>query len=108
MGTSAPFVAAVELCRAIAPSDVPVLLSGETGTGKEALGAAVHRWSRRRGKAFVTCNCAAIPDALLESELFGHVRGAFAGASGDRGGSAATGRPGSTCGWSRPPAATSR
>ncbi|NYT63963.1 nitric oxide reductase transcriptional regulator NorR [Alcaligenaceae bacterium] len=70
----------------VADSDLPVLLLGETGVGKELFARRVHRHSRRRAKPMVHVNCAALPESLAESELFGHVKGAFSGATSDRAG----------------------
>jgi formate hydrogenlyase transcriptional activator len=80
IGTNAKFQAVLEVINMVAPVDSTVLIQGETGTGKEAIARAIHEASPRRQNRFVALNCAAIPSALLESELFGHERGAFTGA----------------------------
>jgi transcriptional regulator with GAF, ATPase, and Fis domain len=80
VGASEPMRELARLIRLVAPRSTTVLIEGETGTGKEVVAKALHRLSARAGKAFTVLNCAAIPEALLEAELFGHTRGAFTGA----------------------------
>ena len=80
IGSSPKFQAVLDEINIVAPSDCAVLIQGETGTGKEVIAQAIHEASPRRQSRFVALNCAAIPSALLESELFGHERGAFTGA----------------------------
>src|SRR5262245_38922122 len=80
VGQSAALRHVIDLIETVAPSDSTVLLLGETGTGKELVARAIHQLSRRRERTMVKLNCAAIPSGLLESELFGHERGAFTGA----------------------------
>jgi formate hydrogenlyase transcriptional activator len=80
IGNSPRLKAVLESVRIVAPADSTVLIQGETGTGKEMIARAIHNLGPRKGQAFVKVNCAAIPLGLLESELFGHERGAFTGA----------------------------
>ena len=80
VGSSAPMQELAGLIRMVAPRSTTVLIEGETGTGKEVVARALHRLSLRAARPFAVLNCAAIPEALLEAELFGHTRGAFTGA----------------------------
>jgi two-component system, NtrC family, nitrogen regulation response regulator NtrX len=84
IGESAPMAALRTLIERAAPSDLPVLILGENGTGKELVARAIHELSPRRGEPFVKMNCAAVPSELVESELFGHEKGAFSGAASQR------------------------
>lgn len=80
IGKSKSICKLIELSRRVAKSAATVVITGESGTGKEVFAKAIHNWSPRRQKPFVAINCSSIPEALLESELFGHVKGAFTGA----------------------------
>jgi transcriptional regulator with GAF, ATPase, and Fis domain len=84
VGESKPMMELARLIRLVAPRSSTVLIEGETGTGKELVARAVHQLSPRAGKPFVVVNCAAIPESLLEAEIFGHTRGAFTGAMQSR------------------------
>jgi two-component system response regulator AtoC len=86
IGSSPAMLPVFELIQQVAPTRSAVLVTGETGTGKELVARAVHDLSPRKDKLFIPLNCTAIPSDLLESELFGHVRGAFSGAHSDRAG----------------------
>ena len=84
IGKSQPMTRLFQLLETVAPTHSTILISGETGTGKEVVARAIHHNSGRRAHRFVALNCSAIPETLLEAELFGHVRGAFTGAVGNR------------------------
>jgi len=84
IGQSPALDSLIRSARIIAATDVTVFLKGETGTGKEVFATAIQQSSTRANKAFITLNCAALPESLIESELFGHKKGSFTGASSDK------------------------
>ena len=84
IGESEPMIKIKELIRKVGPTDSTVLISGESGTGKELVARAIHRYSSRKEKPFVTVDCGSLVENLFESELFGHVKGAFTGAIASR------------------------
>ncbi len=84
VGKSRKFLEVLKLAETVAPTDSTVLISGESGTGKEIVARYVHNLSDRAGGPFISINCAALPESLLESELFGHIKGAFTGAVRDK------------------------
>jgi transcriptional regulator with PAS, ATPase and Fis domain len=84
VGKSPIFLQAIALAEKVAVTDAPVLLTGETGTGKEVFAQAIHQASTRKEKNFVALNCSTFSREILESELFGHVQGAFTGANKDK------------------------
>lgn len=83
-GDNPKLLESLEIAEKAAPTDLPVLIDGESGTGKELMAKVIHANGSRQDRPFISVNCGAIPDSLLESELFGHKKGAFTGASNDR------------------------
>jgi two-component system response regulator HydG len=84
VGNAVSMRALLDMVRQVAPSHATVLLQGESGTGKELVARAIHNWSARASKPFIALNCAALPESLLEAELFGHEKGSFTGATARR------------------------
>jgi DNA-binding NtrC family response regulator len=84
IGQSPALDSLIRSAKIVAATDVTVLIKGETGTGKEVLATAIQKASARANKAFITLNCAALPESLIESELFGHKKGSFTGATADK------------------------
>jgi len=83
IGSSPQLTSVIRSAKVVASTDVTILISGESGTGKELLASAIHKESRRANGPLITINCSAIPEALAESELFGHRKGSFTGATSD-------------------------
>ena len=84
IGKSPEILEIVDVIQQVAPTDITVLISGESGTGKEVIAKAIHGASKRSQQALVSVNCGAIPEGLIESELFGHEKGAFTSATDTR------------------------
>jgi DNA-binding NtrC family response regulator len=84
IGNSVPIVELKQIIKQVAPTDVTVLITGESGAGKEVVAKLIHNNSRRKSKPFITVNCGAIPEGIIESELFGHEKGSFTGATDTR------------------------
>ena len=84
IGNSLPIEEVLEMIIQISPVDISVLITGESGTGKELIAKAIHKYSRRYTKSLVTVNCGAIPEGIIESELFGHKKGSFTGATEEK------------------------
>ncbi len=95
LGSSPVFQRTIELARKVAATDASVFITGESGTGKELIAQFIHHYSRRSSRSLVAVNCAALPEALLESEMFGHRKGAFTGAVRDKPGLLETANGGS-------------
>ena len=84
IGNSAGIHQVLEMITQVSPVDISVLVTGESGTGKEVVAKAIHQFSKRNNEPLVVVNCGAIPEGIIESELFGHKRGSFTGAGEDR------------------------